>query len=338
MSFRVPFVAIIAVSLHIDVSSLQISSIENFGNFRTNILFGIKSQSTSGKEPFREAVEHKAMVNAQLATWGKNISREYFIIVGGEHDDGVEGLSTTLMCGDTMDDIACKEAVLIERASDRINATTAEWLVVTEDDHFLFTDSYVHLLSNYDPNTPQVLTHSWGCGQLWEHRPESRNGTLPRPRGVPKRSNCDAVARKGGICSGLSGYVVSRGALKMIHAKKHTGSFIEQFLSSSDPRPSRGRRSDMAASCFFYEQGIPQIFVEEEHAKVKSFGFHGNTEAEQDAEIDRLVRSSKHTRPLSIHFAHRTKRNIPEYIAKVADVLRPAARSSLGMAAENETC
>eukprot|EP00747_Dinoflagellata_sp_TGD_P128646 gnl/TRDRNA2_/TRDRNA2_174576_c0_seq5.p1 gnl/TRDRNA2_/TRDRNA2_174576_c0~~gnl/TRDRNA2_/TRDRNA2_174576_c0_seq5.p1 ORF type:complete len:546 (+),score=99.28 gnl/TRDRNA2_/TRDRNA2_174576_c0_seq5:33-1640(+) len=267
------------------------------------------------------------MVDAQLATWGKSIARKHFIFVGGDHDDGLWGLSTGLTCGDTMEDLACKEAVLIDRAADRIQGTQAEWFVVTEDDHFVFPDSYANLLSNYDPDAPQALTFAWGCGRRWEHHPESRNGTLPMPDNfVQPTYTCDAVARKGGICSGGS-YILSRGALKMIkehkHLNQHSGSFVDQFLSSIDRGGFGRRHTDVAASCFFYEQGIPQVLVKKA-AREGAVQFQGNTEAEQDAEIDMLVRPFNDMKPLSIHFTHEKKRNIPDYMTRVANVLRSA--------------
>eukprot|EP00747_Dinoflagellata_sp_TGD_P128650 gnl/TRDRNA2_/TRDRNA2_174576_c0_seq9.p1 gnl/TRDRNA2_/TRDRNA2_174576_c0~~gnl/TRDRNA2_/TRDRNA2_174576_c0_seq9.p1 ORF type:complete len:472 (+),score=75.33 gnl/TRDRNA2_/TRDRNA2_174576_c0_seq9:33-1418(+) len=267
------------------------------------------------------------MVDAQLATWGKSIARKHFIFVGGDHDDGLWGLSTGLTCGDTMEDLACKEAVLIDRAADRIQGTQAEWFVVTEDDHFVFPDSYANLLSNYDPDTPQALTFALGCGRLWEHHPGSKNGTLPMPRGFDQPTyTCDAVARKGGICSGGS-YILSRGALKMIkehkHLNQHSGSFVDQFLSSIDRGGFGRRHTDVAASCFFYQQGIPQVLVKKA-ARIDAVTFQGNTEAEQDAEIDMLVRPFNDMKPLSIHFTHEKKRNIPDYMTRVANVLRSA--------------
>eukprot|EP00747_Dinoflagellata_sp_TGD_P128639 gnl/TRDRNA2_/TRDRNA2_174576_c0_seq11.p1 gnl/TRDRNA2_/TRDRNA2_174576_c0~~gnl/TRDRNA2_/TRDRNA2_174576_c0_seq11.p1 ORF type:complete len:280 (+),score=54.30 gnl/TRDRNA2_/TRDRNA2_174576_c0_seq11:2-841(+) len=70
------------------------------------------------------------------------------------------------------------------------------------------------------------------------------------------------------------------------------------------------------ASCFFYEQGIPQVFIE----SAEYVGFEGNTESEQDEEIEMLEQSFKERHPLSIHFVHRAKTNIPDYMIKVARV------------------
>jgi hypothetical protein len=129
-----------------------------------SLLFGVKTGSLSYHGG--EALELKALMKAQMNTWAKNISREQFVIVGGDHDDAKEGYSSSPT---TCDDLhfsgyTCKEGTMLYRASERIKKTKSDWLIVAEEDKYLLVDQWRQILADYDPAKPQVVARH-NCGK-----------------------------------------------------------------------------------------------------------------------------------------------------------------------------
>merc|ERR1712113_173872 len=119
------------------------------------VLYGI--ESCSGKY-------YVEMVDAQLNTWGKEVPRENIIIVGGPRDDAAVGIEegNAFKCGDRQTDLACKEGLMLWRAVDRMDRVGANWLVVSQDDKYLWRKALDKVLREFDANKPQVLA-PFGC-------------------------------------------------------------------------------------------------------------------------------------------------------------------------------
>jgi len=264
---------------------------QDLQQFTSRMLFGIKTGNKSFSGGYSErSLALQEMVKAQQATWGRNMTREQFIIVGGINDDGNAGLSSQLVCDDVQSGLNCREAVIIDRAINRAATRKSDWLVVTEDDHYFFLKSFQHHLAGQDPEKPQVFTFGFGCGQ-------TAKGGSP---------SCPAVNEGGGICAGGS-YIISRGALQLMRAGKSSEDFIHEFENSSI-----NGQSDLTVSCMFYKRKIPMTLIE---SRIKEVG--ATTPEEQDKEISTLAQDMANFMP-TVHFTSSNKSSIPSYMRKVA--------------------
>lgn len=201
------------------------------------------------------------MVDAQRQTWEKNVPRERLIIVDGQHDDEIENLDNTTLvsaCSDvTSYGLACKTGLLLSRAISRLHqGVEADWLFITEDDHYVMHENMKQQLSKFDPKKPQVLTSGFGCGR----------GREP----VSQFFSCQAVYIKGGICGG-GGTFVSRAALEALRPKEWSHyEFINFYLKDlgSDEfgrriRETMENQPDDAVSCLYHKLSIPIILVQD---------------------------------------------------------------------------
>lgn len=203
---------------------------------------------------------YEAIVEAQLDTWAKDIPRQELVVVGGKFDDEKVGdsWSTDVVansCADDRGHLNCKEAVLLLRGIDRANALGADWLMVGQEDKYLWTETVQRALASMDASKPQVLG-SWGCGQGWQYHKEAQNGTLPKPQGwVEPRMSCKAVYEGGGLCGGPT-YYVSRAALNLLKQEGQTSDqFVAEYLAGAT---GDAGASDLFSSCMFYARNIPQ--------------------------------------------------------------------------------
>jgi len=201
---------------------------------------------------------YEDMVNAQLETWAAGIPRENLIIVGGKYDDLHVGLAEELtLCSNEQNALACKEAVVLDRAVSRAKQVDADWLAVGQDDKYIWVTEVEKQLSKYDSTKPMVLS-SFGCGKGWKHHPESNNGTLPFPKEWAEPGfSCNEVYMQGGMCGGPV-YFMSRGAIDLLHREAQTTvDFLNEYLHNSNS--SRGGESDIFTSCMLYKRAIPII-------------------------------------------------------------------------------
>jgi hypothetical protein len=265
---------------------LQLNSQVNaHGHGRTDfpVLYGIESC------PGQSYVD---MVDAQLDTWAKAVPRENLIIVGGPRDDVAAGVETAtgFTCGDDKQDLACKEGLLLWRAVDRAERLGSKWLIVSQDDKYIWRGALEEELLAIDAEEPQVIA-SFGCGQPWRYNPGSKNGTKPFPLGwVEPMPSCQGVEEKGGICGGPT-YFVSRGALRLLRTRGQTpDAFKHAFLAPMADAPSRGVQSDTFASCFYYGRGIKQGLI----SKLIERTYRAN-------ELDELTPGSLESSPLAVH-------------------------------------
>jgi len=262
-----------------------------------SLLFGIKTGSQTYSNPPRDAVELKALMNAQLNTWGKNISREQFVIVGGEHDDANEGYSSSPpICDDLHPSgYTCKEGTMLYRASERIKQTKSDWLIVAEEDKYVLVDQWKKVLASYDPKVPQVVALS-GCGKKFA-------------------SVCE-MGEKAAICGGNT-YAFSRGALESIRAtpEQTEMEFIKEF-SLGERAPGA---SDIASACVLHKRGIPLV------GGVGTILLHEGTAAEQDQEMSEILKVNGDI--VSLHFTGTKagKAHLADYVTKVHNHLMKSA-------------
>jgi hypothetical protein len=215
------------------------------------VLYGIESCNGS---------HNVDMVDAQLKTWGKDLPRENLIIVGGPRNDVAAGVEAedAFTCGDQLEDLACKEGLLLWRAIARMERVSAKWLVVGQDDKYIWRKALDRALLEYDADEPQVLA-SFGCGKAWNYSEGSKGGAVaPPPTWTETQFTCEAVYRSGGICGGPT-FMVSRGALRLLRKEGQTAAeFKNEYLLPKGV----GRESDLFSSCFFYRRNIPQRVAE----------------------------------------------------------------------------
>eukprot|EP00928_Gymnodinium_smaydae_P007517 TRINITY_DN12699_c0_g1_i1.p1 TRINITY_DN12699_c0_g1~~TRINITY_DN12699_c0_g1_i1.p1 ORF type:complete len:276 (+),score=51.04 TRINITY_DN12699_c0_g1_i1:657-1484(+) len=200
------------------------------------------------------------MVKAQLHTWARGLPREQLIVVGGPFDDRHHGVirdeDDEYQCQESQASLACKEGLMLWRASKRVESTGAGWLMVSQDDKYVWREELEEAMKRYDPDTPQVLG-SFGCGRAWKNNPDSDGGEKPFPRGWSEPEySCDDVYEKGGLCGG-STFLVSRAALRQIRRKgQKPADFAKEFATISK---SRGGTSDIYTSCLMYDRGVPMM-------------------------------------------------------------------------------
>jgi hypothetical protein len=212
------------------------------------VIWGIESNSIAAYEK---------IVETQLATWAKHVPRENLVIVGGKFDDGASAAISQepMKCDDSGRGLPCKEALLVDRGIERARSLGADWLMVGQEDKYIWRANVERALSNYDPAEPLVLG-SFGCGQSWAFHKDSKNATLPMPRGwVDPSKSCKAVNENGGLCGGPV-YFLSRGALERVKKQGQTSNeFISEFVSGGGAETHAN--SDQLASCLYYARGIP---------------------------------------------------------------------------------
>jgi len=265
------------------------------------------------------------MVKAQLETWGSGIPRENFIIVGGKYDDVNFGLVKEPMpCGDTLEDSACKESVMLDRAISRAKQLDADWLAVSQDDKYIWPSKVQKELTKFDSGKPMVLT-PFGCGQAWKYHTASLNGTLPQPNDFHETPfSCKAVYEQGGICGGPV-YFVSRGAIDLLHTEgQTTADFLKEYIEGSESYTSA---SDIYSSCLMYKRQIPMSFdfnldkglitmqVDVNH-DARKFGL---TLEGVKAAVSETLESKKWKNAATVHFSGVPKKLISEYIRELHD-------------------
>eukprot|EP00450_Noctiluca_scintillans_P013569 CAMPEP_0194491496 /NCGR_PEP_ID=MMETSP0253-20130528/10359_1 /TAXON_ID=2966 /ORGANISM="Noctiluca scintillans" /LENGTH=256 /DNA_ID=CAMNT_0039332239 /DNA_START=266 /DNA_END=1036 /DNA_ORIENTATION=- len=236
------------------------------------------------------------MVQGQLETWASDLPRESLIIVGGVHDDFHRGLApqARIPCQDSPNSMPCKEASILYMAVDRAQMLNSRWLFVGQDDKYVFTDDLADILSEYDPDEPQIFA-AVGCGLSWEHGHPGE----ARPAGVRQPPfSCQAVWEKGGICGG-PGYVVSRAALHRLRSEGQSmASFLEEFQRAANT--TRGGASDIFASCFFYSRDIA---IKQWSKKYKCVDVTGSFESGEDvtADLEQQTQSWQKKKPSALH-------------------------------------
>lgn len=188
------------------------------------VLYGVETCS----DPTMEEI-----VETGLRTWAKHINRENLIVVGGKYDDanyGLEKHHKLHYCMDVIQDLYCAELVLIWRAIERARVIDADWLVVSQEDKYIWTEGLEALIAPFDPAEKTVLGLT-GCGQAWKYNPDSRGGRRQMPPGwVEPLHVCEHVWQKSSYCGGLT-YIVSRG---MLSSLAEEGETLEQFIASSN--------------------------------------------------------------------------------------------------------
>jgi hypothetical protein len=201
-------------------------------------------------------------VQAQLETWAANISKESLMIVGGKYD--------TTPCVE--EDSACKEAVLLYRARNRMQILSADWLLALHEDSYVILE-HLPLLKALDPRIPQIAS-SVGCGQGWKYHLESKNGTVPVPEGwIEPDYVCENVWKRGALCS-AAGMFVSIAALDSLTHGLTEDEFIKAHRNSLAPNQRQRTRvqCDMPTSCLAHERGVNLV-------NMHDFGFGmGRTE------------------------------------------------------------
>lgn len=219
-------------------------------HFHVPVLYGMESCPPP---------QYAAMVDAQLSTWAAKTPREAIIVVGGPHDDVYEGIEerNDFLCGEKQDDLACKEALMLYRAARRAKSLGSDWLVVSQDDKYIWKDHMEQTLAGFDGSVPTVFG-GFGCGRGWKYTPASKNGTLPKPRGfVETAFYCEAVHKHGGICGGVT-FFISRGALDILVRPGQTAQqFHDEFMLPKVLHKANGGASDSFSSCIFYNRSIP---------------------------------------------------------------------------------
>jgi hypothetical protein len=261
-----------------------------------SLLFGVKTGSQTYSTPPRDAWELKALMKAQLNTWGKNISREQFVIVGGDHDDAKEGYSSSPT---TCDDLHfsgynCKEATMLYRASERIKKSKSDWLIVAEEDKYVLVDQWKQILALHDPAVAQVVARH-GCGK--------------------KMASVCEMGPTFSICGGDT-YAFSRRALELIRAtpEQTEQELIKEFTLKDVPGAS-----DIASSCVLHKRGIPLV------GGIATILLHEGTEAEQDQEISDSLKLREEV--VSLHFTGTKagKAHLADYVTKVHNHLMKSA-------------
>jgi hypothetical protein len=195
---------------------------------------------TCAKESYVRQLE------TQLSTWLKPVDKDNVLIVGGPHNNGNKAFA----CEEGPRGQNCKEASVLYRGAALAEKVDADWLFHVIDDAYVFLPRVKKAMEAFDPSEPKVFA-DFGCGMYWEHHKESHGGKIPKPNGwVEPKESCKRVEREGGICTG-AGYIVSRGALKLLRRNHTLPSFVEHYISQS-----KGRASDLTSTCLFYDRNI----------------------------------------------------------------------------------
>merc|ERR1711977_465836 len=100
--------------------------------------------------------------------------------------------------------------MVFSRAVERAARLDADWLVVTQDDKYIWTTELAQAVADLDSRKPQVVACSFGCGQGWIHNKKSNHGALEPPLGwIEPPEICEEVFTQGGLCGGVP-FLVSR--------------------------------------------------------------------------------------------------------------------------------
>jgi hypothetical protein len=185
-------------------------------------------------------------LETQLSTWLSPVNKDHVLIVGGPHNNGDRAFA----CDEGVHGQNCKEASVLYRSAGLAEEVDADWLFHAIDDAYVFLPRVEEAMASFDPSEPRVFANL-GCGAFWEHHKESQGGKIPKPTDwVEPQASCKRVEREGGICTG-GGYIVSRGALKLLRRNHTLPSFIEHYVNQS-----KGTASDSTSTCLFYDRNI----------------------------------------------------------------------------------
>eukprot|EP00747_Dinoflagellata_sp_TGD_P124896 gnl/TRDRNA2_/TRDRNA2_174072_c0_seq4.p1 gnl/TRDRNA2_/TRDRNA2_174072_c0~~gnl/TRDRNA2_/TRDRNA2_174072_c0_seq4.p1 ORF type:complete len:265 (+),score=33.49 gnl/TRDRNA2_/TRDRNA2_174072_c0_seq4:35-829(+) len=188
------------------------------------------------------APAYEAMVKAQLDTWAKDLPRQHLIVVGGPYDDAAMGLSRVPMsCQDSKFDVTCKEGLVYARAIERARQLDFDWLMVGEDDKYVWPREWQEAMQGYDSQVSQVVPGSFGCSisHVADHKKEFK-----RP--------CKAKEQEG-ICGGMR-FLVSRGALDVL--AKGTNASAARLLEQINSYDIYSGACDISSTCLFTDYGI----------------------------------------------------------------------------------
>jgi len=271
------------------------------------IVFGIQTSSLPRYVP---------QLEAQLATWAKELPRSDLVVVSGPHDDYNDSVVKTphpSCFSDSNQD--CKEGLLLFRGAQRVRALDADWFISIQEDHYVSPDVLRRILQRFSPMDTDVVAN-FGCGQQWEYHTESRNGTMPKPPGwVNPTYSCDAVWHKGGICNGL-GSVYSRAALNILSPQGQTqDEFMNEYMENSVTNMQG--RSDLTTSCLLWKRGL--------RVKPEKFGnaaLFSSTDNKAEANVTAQAETFiKHNGfPGSLHVPFEPKDQIPIFFRALHEV------------------
>eukprot|EP00747_Dinoflagellata_sp_TGD_P124892 gnl/TRDRNA2_/TRDRNA2_174072_c0_seq22.p1 gnl/TRDRNA2_/TRDRNA2_174072_c0~~gnl/TRDRNA2_/TRDRNA2_174072_c0_seq22.p1 ORF type:complete len:265 (+),score=29.75 gnl/TRDRNA2_/TRDRNA2_174072_c0_seq22:28-822(+) len=188
------------------------------------------------------APAYEAMVKAQFDTWGKKVPRDRLIVVGGPYDDAAMGLSRVPMsCQDSKFDVTCKEGLVYARAIERARQLDFDWLMVGEDDKYVWPREWQEAMQGYDSRVPQVVPGSFGC-----------NVDYVKDYNKKHTRQCKTT-RFEGICGGMP-FLVSRGALDVL--AKGTNASAARLLEQINSYDIYSGACDISSTCLFTDYGI----------------------------------------------------------------------------------
>eukprot|EP00928_Gymnodinium_smaydae_P014840 TRINITY_DN15449_c0_g2_i1.p1 TRINITY_DN15449_c0_g2~~TRINITY_DN15449_c0_g2_i1.p1 ORF type:complete len:332 (-),score=74.72 TRINITY_DN15449_c0_g2_i1:244-1239(-) len=196
------------------------------------MLYGIYSSNVTS---------YKSMLDAQFATWAKDVPRRDVVVSGSRRDDALEGVDRQrLRCGDEPSQQPCKEGTLLYRAHVRAKERNTDWFVSATEDKYIWTADIEKALARFDPKKPVVFSNM-GCGYNLKS---------------PEHIGCKQVYDKGGMCGGTT-YIMSRGALDAIVKE---GQSYDDFMKEYLENVGEAHASDIVTSCLLYKRNIPMIF------------------------------------------------------------------------------
>eukprot|EP00747_Dinoflagellata_sp_TGD_P168011 gnl/TRDRNA2_/TRDRNA2_193485_c0_seq1.p1 gnl/TRDRNA2_/TRDRNA2_193485_c0~~gnl/TRDRNA2_/TRDRNA2_193485_c0_seq1.p1 ORF type:complete len:313 (-),score=44.90 gnl/TRDRNA2_/TRDRNA2_193485_c0_seq1:77-1015(-) len=113
-----------------------------------SVAFGIMTSSKP---------EYVKKLQSPLRTWARDLTQNELLIVGSAAPDGMEGIAhwdSATNCPDNHETgLACKEALLISNARD----ANVDWVVVLNEDNYVFPEHIKKELQKLDFNKPQIL-------------------------------------------------------------------------------------------------------------------------------------------------------------------------------------
>eukprot|EP00747_Dinoflagellata_sp_TGD_P124888 gnl/TRDRNA2_/TRDRNA2_174072_c0_seq18.p1 gnl/TRDRNA2_/TRDRNA2_174072_c0~~gnl/TRDRNA2_/TRDRNA2_174072_c0_seq18.p1 ORF type:complete len:358 (+),score=27.34 gnl/TRDRNA2_/TRDRNA2_174072_c0_seq18:28-1101(+) len=280
------------------------------------------------------APAYEAMVKAQFDTWGKKVPRDRLIVVGGPYDDAVTGLSRVPMaCGDEQSDLSCKEGLVYARGIERASKLNFDWLLVSQDDKFIWPQEFQKAMLGYDSQRPLVVASSFGCSTRYV---TTAIGIIRQLlTGGPGRCKTKETE---GICGGFP-FLVSRGALDVLNNRTYGLKRLLDQITSYHIYWF----SDIAATCMFTEYGIPIQFDRALADRMYEPGWIDMNDIKRQkplarpmfslgkSKIPEWLRFGKRQKPLAVHI-NLDKAKIPEWMHSADSTAYFAARGNTKIA------
>jgi len=231
--------------------------------------------------------QYKERMAAIDETWGKELSPQQLLVINGNSSIPNITSKTTQLCPDKQNPgNLCKRATLVATGFEM----KVDWLVVLNDDHYVFPRHWEELLENYN-SSDKILLGDHGCG----------NHTFCQDH-------------KNGLCGGW-GYAISSGALQAMVGKyqEHPSQsyIMETVIAAIENKSPWG---DQIISCVARRSDVKELTIPKTYFPV--------AEKTHDYSVRRdMIKSPEH-KPLIFNFVDPEEMREIDKMTKVAEQAR----------------